>query len=89
MNSNCKTPEMCLPPLDCTPCGICPNRSLLANKKAINSAIHAIEAGLEYARQCLAEHDLSLGRTTHKNRNRAETIEGDIEQMERALNLYL
>ena len=56
-------------------------------KDAINAAIHAIEAGLEYARQCLTDHDASLGRTTHKNRTWAETIEGDIRQMENALAL--
>ena len=55
------------------------------NKDAVLAAINAIESGLEYARQCLLEHDTSLGRTTHKNRTWAETIEGDIAQMELAL----
>lgn len=56
------------------------------NQNVINAAITAIESGLEYARQCLNNHDTALGRTTHKNRTWAETIEGDIEQMERALD---
>ena len=56
-------------------------------KDAIYAAIKAIEAGLEYARQCLTDHDAALGRTTHKNRTWAETIEGDIQQMENALDL--
>ena len=47
----------------------------------------AIESGLEYARQCLCDHDAALGRTTHKNRTWAETIEGDIRQMENARDL--
>ena len=56
-------------------------------KDAICAAIHAIESGLEYARQCLSDHDAALGRTTHKNRTWAETIECDIQQMEHALDL--
>ena len=56
-------------------------------KDAIYAAIYAIESGLEYARQCLTDHDASLGRTTHKNRTWAETIEGDIRQMENARDL--
>jgi hypothetical protein len=56
-------------------------------KDAIYAAIHAIESGLEYARQCLCDHDAALGRTTHKNRTWAETIEGDIRQMENARDL--
>jgi hypothetical protein len=58
-------------------------------KDAIYAAIHAIESGLEYARQCLCDHDAALGRTTHKNRTWAETIEGDIRQMENARDLLL
>ncbi len=56
-------------------------------KDAICAAIHAIESGLEYARQCLCDHDAAMGRTTHKNRTWAETIEGDIRQMENACDL--
>jgi hypothetical protein len=56
-------------------------------KGTVYAAIIAIESGLEYARECLADHDTALGRTTYKNRNVAETIEGDIEQMEHALDL--
>jgi hypothetical protein len=58
-------------------------------KDAIYAAIHAIESGLEYARQCLCDHHAALGRTTHKNRTWAETIEGDIQQMENARDLLL
>ena len=56
-------------------------------KDAIYAAIHAIESGLEYARQSLTDHDAALARTTHKNRTWAETIEGDIRQMENARDL--
>jgi len=56
-------------------------------KDAIYAAIHAIESGLEYARQCLCDHDAALGRTTHKNSTWAETIESDIRQMENARDL--
>jgi hypothetical protein len=56
-------------------------------KDAIYAAIPAVESGLEYARECLAEHDRALGRTTYKNKTWVETMEGDIRQMEAALKL--
>lgn len=54
-------------------------------KDVIYAAILAVESGLEYARECLATHDSALGRTTHKNKTWAETIESDIRHMERTL----
>ena len=54
-------------------------------KDVIYAAIPAVEAGLEYARECLTTHDSSLGRTTHKNKTWAETMEKDIRNMERTL----
>jgi hypothetical protein len=57
------------------------------NNSQRNAAIHAVGSGLEYARECLAHHDTSLGRTTLKNKAWAETMEGDIRQMERTLEM--
>ena len=37
-------------------------------KDDIYAAITAIESGICYAQECLATHDLSLGRTTRKNK---------------------
>jgi len=54
-------------------------------KDTIYASIDSIKNGLEYARECLSQHDISLGRTTYKNRTWAETIEGDIVQMEKTL----
>lgn len=45
----------------------------------------SIEAGLEYAQECLTRHDQELGRTTKKNKSWAETIEKDVAQMKQAL----
>lgn len=56
-------------------------------KDAIYAAIPAVESGLEYARECLANHEASLGRTTHKNKTWAETMENDIRHMERTLKM--
>lgn len=56
-------------------------------KDAIYAAITAVTSGLEYAREALVTHDVSLGRTTHKNRSWAKTMENDIRQMEHALSL--
>ena len=50
-------------------------------KDVIYAAIPAVEAGIEYARECLAQHDATLGRTTLKNKVWAGTIERDILQM--------
>lgn len=54
-------------------------------KDAIYFAIPAVEAGLEYTRELLANHDVSLGRTTRKNKLTAEAMERDIEQMLKAI----
>ncbi len=51
-------------------------------KDTVYSAIYAVEAGLEYTKECLANHDLALGRTTLKNKTWAETMEKDIRRME-------
>lgn len=56
-------------------------------KDVIYAAIPAVEAGLEYAKECLATHDTSLGRTTKKNKTWAETIEKDILHMETTLKM--
>lgn len=47
----------------------------------VAEAVAAIEAGLEYARECLQVHETNLGRTTYKNRTWAETMEADIKRM--------
>jgi vacuolar-type H+-ATPase subunit I/STV1 len=46
-----------------------------------------IASGLEYARECLAKHETNLGRETLKNKNWAETMEEDIRNMERTLEM--
>ena len=56
-------------------------------KDAIYAAIPAVESGLEYARECLAQHETALGRTTLKNKTWAETMEKDIRHMERTLEM--
>jgi len=59
-------------------------------KDDIYAAIHAVQNGLEYARECLTTHESNLGRTTLKNKLWAETMEDDIRHMERLLaNLRL
>jgi hypothetical protein len=54
-------------------------------KDDIYAAIHAVQNGLEYARECLSTHETNLGRTTLKNKTWAERMEGDIRHMERTL----
>lgn len=54
-------------------------------KDDIYAAIHAVQNGLEYARECLTMHDTNLGRTTYKNKSWAEQMEEDIQHMERTL----
>lgn len=54
------------------------------NEEILRSALTAISSGIENTRQCLAEHDSTLGRTIKKNKLWAETLERDIEQMEAA-----
>lgn len=46
-----------------------------------------LQAGEEYARECLADHDRRLGRSMRKNRAWAEQIEADILEFKRAYNL--
>lgn len=45
----------------------------------VQNIVDALEAGLEHAQTVLAEHDVSLGRTTRKNKNWAEQLESDVE----------
>lgn len=45
----------------------------------------AAKNGLEYAEECLTEHDARLGRTIRRNREWAENIESDIKQMKQTL----
>lgn len=56
-------------------------------KDVIYAAIRAVDSGLEYARECLATHEVSLGRTTLKNKTWAETMEKDIRHMARTLEI--
>lgn len=56
-------------------------------KDTFYAALSAIEAGLEYAKECLAQHETALGRTTLKNKTWAETMEKDIRHMERTLEM--
>lgn len=44
-----------------------------------------LEIGLENTQGALIEHNTSLGRTTRKNREWAETLESDIEKMKTAI----
>lgn len=48
----------------------------------------SLEAGLDYARECLATHEVNLGRTTKKNQLWGETMDRDIEQMEWLLETF-
>lgn len=54
-------------------------------KDTIYAAISALEAGLEYAQECLADHDQKLGRTIRRNREWAETIEEDIKKIKKSI----
>lgn len=45
----------------------------------LRKIVDALEAGLEHTQTVLSEHDASLGRTTRKNKNWAESLEKDIE----------
>lgn len=45
----------------------------------LQNIVDALECGLEHTQTVLAEHDVSLGRTTRKNKNWAEQLEKDIE----------
>jgi hypothetical protein len=55
-------------------------------KDVIYAAIPAVASGLEYAQQCLVDHDTTLGRATKKNATWAKTMESDIRSMRLALN---
>lgn len=57
-------------------------------KDTVLALKQAAESGLEYARECLAEHDARLGRTIKKNLSWSLEMEADIRQMENALELY-
>jgi len=59
--------------------------------ETLNDAIDALEVGWEYAKEALAQHECSLGRTTRSNRMHAEIVEDDIDKLFRArgiLNIY-
>lgn len=45
----------------------------------------ALDNGIEYAQECLAQHDTNYGRTTPANAREAESIEQHIRQMKAAL----
>jgi hypothetical protein len=44
-----------------------------------------VKNGLEYARECLSEHDARLGRSSLKNKAWAEVMEKDIAKFEQVL----
>ena len=46
-----------------------------------------LQRGQEYARDVLAEHDRSLGRSTFKNQRTAEAIEDDIRTMTKSMKI--
>ena len=54
-------------------------------KDYIYAAITSIQDGVEYAAECLQEHDKRFGRTTRKNKLLAEIMEKDIAQMRLSL----
>lgn len=54
-------------------------------KDTVYAAITAVDFGLEYARECLADHDMLNGRMIHRHKRWAETMESHIQQMERTL----
>lgn len=58
---------------------------LKAKKDDIYTIIYALNAGIEYSKELLAEHDKNLGRTIHKNKVWAEIIEKDITLMRESL----
>jgi len=55
-------------------------------KDSIYAAQEAIRAGIENTQELLADHDVRLGRTTRSNRYTAERLEGEIRQMQAALD---
>lgn len=60
----------------------------VVEKGTIRALKKAAETGLEYAKEALAEHDATLGRSTIKNASWASSMEEHIRQMENALKLY-
>lgn len=56
-----------------------------SKKDLVYKLIPALEAGIEHTTENLCNHDASLGRTTRKNKEWAETIEKDIRDMEDCL----
>lgn len=55
-------------------------------KDSIYAARTALSAGIENTQELLADHDVRLGRTTRSNRYTAERMEGEIRQMQAALD---
>ena len=55
-------------------------------KDSVYAAQEAIRAGIENTQELLADHDVRLGRTTRSNRYTAERLEGEIRQMQAALD---
>jgi hypothetical protein len=55
-------------------------------KDSILAAQEAIRSGIENTQELLADHDVRLGRTTRSNRHTAERLEGEIRQMQAALD---
>ncbi len=53
-------------------------------KDDVYAAIDALDAGIEFSRELLADHHERLGRTTAKNRWWAEVLERGIEKMEKS-----
>jgi hypothetical protein len=58
---------------------------MTVDKDTFYAITSALINGIGYARDCLCAHDLSLGRTTHKNKTYAELMEADIRHMEATL----
>jgi CRISPR/Cas system-associated endonuclease Cas1 len=55
-------------------------------KDSVHAAQEAIRAGIENTQELLADHDVRLGRTTRSTRHTAERLEGEIRQMQAALD---
>jgi len=55
-------------------------------KDSIYAAQEAIRAGIENTQELLADHEVRLGRTTRSNRYTAERMEGEIRQLQAALD---
>lgn len=62
---------------------------LTVDENIIYLALDSANTGLEYAKMCLAEHDVALGRTTLKNKVWAERIETDIIKMTKTVEELL